>query len=855
MGATEVSRMKPFITIARPHKDILEGRLTEDVFAADLWEVFRGRAPDEYKDPDIFFEKTYMTQGLANLLTVAEKRLKGEGGDPVIQLQTPFGGGKTHSLIALYHKAREWGVNVVVIDGTALDPREVTIWGEMERQLRGEIKELAGNISPGREKLRRLLESHQPLLILMDEILEYTTKASGVKVGETTLAAQVLAFMQELTMTVKALDKTLLVLALPTSLLEHYDESAEKLFRQLQKIVGRVEKIYMPVRDEEVAAVVRRRLFSSIDEKEAKRIIDEFLDYAEREGILPEGVDKAVYREKFIKSYPFQPEVIDVLYKRWGSYPEFQRTRGVLRLLSLVVYSMKESKRPFIALADFDLGNDEIRRELLKYIGPEYDSVIAADITAEDSGAKKVDKSLGETYLPFSFGTRVATTIFLHSFSGGPVELRGATMGDIKLSSVDPAVTSAVIADAVEQLKEKAFYLWYEGGRYFFTNRPNLNRIVLDRMESITDEDVREEEKAALEKNLTKKHFRIFIWPKNSRDVPDTKELKLIVLPGYDEKKCKEIIEKCGEKPRVYVNTLVFLVPDESERQSFNEFIRKKLAWESLEKDKTLTFTDDQMKRIKDKVKELKGNTRNMIRQLYRIVLLPSKDGLTKIDLGIPTYGTTSPINEEVYERLRSEEEIVESLEPLTIKELYLKERDYVKTKNMLESFFRTPGVFRIFSEAVLKDCIKEGVKRGLFGLGEIINGKPVCRYFQKAISPSFTENEILIKAELCSRPESEEKEREISVGTREEEVTEHVSIPEGVQNIYKRIHLKLGVPLGKFATITRIINYLKSKFEDVETELIIKCKNGAILVSDYEDKIKEAFAQAKIKVKEEELD
>jgi predicted AAA+ superfamily ATPase len=125
--------MKPFSTIAIPHRDILEGRLTMDVFAADLWEVFKGRAPEEYQDSDIFFGKTYITDGLKNLLDITKKRLKGEGGDPIIQIQTPFGGGKTHSLIALYHKTKEWGVNVVVIDGSALDPKEVTIWEEIER--------------------------------------------------------------------------------------------------------------------------------------------------------------------------------------------------------------------------------------------------------------------------------------------------------------------------------------------------------------------------------------------------------------------------------------------------------------------------------------------------------------------------------------------------------------------------------------------------------------------------------------------------------------------------------------------------------------------------------------------------
>lgn len=269
--------MKPFSSIAIPHKNILEGKLTMDVFAADLWEVFKGRAPTEYQNPEVFFRKTYITAGLRNLLEVAQKRLKGEGGDPVIQLQTPFGGGKTHALIALYHKAAEWKANVVVIDGTALDPKDVTTWEELERQLVGSIERLKGKTSPGKEKLREVLEAHQPVLILMDEILEYITKAAGEKVGDSNLASQVLAFIIELTGAVKTLDRSLLLLSLPSSVLERYGKDAEEAFQQLQKITGRVEKVYEPVHEEEINPVIRRRLFSSIDEKEAKRVVDEFL--------------------------------------------------------------------------------------------------------------------------------------------------------------------------------------------------------------------------------------------------------------------------------------------------------------------------------------------------------------------------------------------------------------------------------------------------------------------------------------------------------------------------------------------------------------------------------------------------
>ena len=875
--------MKPFSTIAIPHKDILEGRLTMDVFAADLWEVFKKRAQEEYQDPTIFFRKTYVTDGLKNLLDITKKRLKGEGGDPIIQLQTPFGGGKTHSLIALYHKTKEWGAKTVVIDGTALDPKEMTLWEEIEKQLTGKVEKLRGKTSPGREKLREILDAHQPLLILMDEILEYTTKASGIKVGDSNLASQVLAFVQELTGTIKTLDKSLLILTLPSSVLEHYDENAERLFQQLQKITGRMEKVYTPVHDEEIDQVIKRRLFSSIDEKEARNIVEEFLDYIERE-ILPEGVEKSDYRERFIASFPFQPEVIDVLYKRWGSFPTFQRTRGVLRLLSLVVHLLKDTQRPFIRLGDFDLKNDEIKRELIKHIGPEYDSIIAQDLTSRAAGAKKVDRSLGNAYTPFSFGSVAATAIFLYSFSGGPE--RGATISEVKLASCDPSSPSSIVVEAVSKLKENLFYLSDEG--LFFTNQPNLNRILLTRMEGITD--LEPEEKDLLAGTLAKEYLDILLWPNNSKDIADTNRLKLVIQRNRD--RCKEFLENYGECPRVYRNTLIFLCPLESERINFESFLKKKLAWQLIEKDKTLHITDEQKKEIRYRTKKTEMEAKDRIRGLYRTVLLPLKDEFKEIDLGIPTYGAEATIDKEIYERLKNEGEILERLAPLSLKEKYLKDRDYVETKNILESLFKTPGEIRVVSDEVLKDCIKEGIKQGLFGVGDIENEKPICRHFKDEFSPEIVDGEILIKAELCL-PETEErisdevfklcikKVRQSQTIESISEIAEEISLynlstsqreiiegeikrkrdelagvtPLPHREKYQEISLKLNVPAGKLSEIVRMIPYLKTKFNQVKVKVEISAQEGEITISDYEDKIMETINQSNMIVEDENLE
>ena len=843
--------MRPFHTIAVPHRDILEGRLTMDVFAADLWETYQKRAPSEYRDAELFFKKTYLTNGLKNLLDVVEKRLNGQGGDPVIQIQTPFGGGKTHALIALYHRATQWKVTPVVIVGTALDPKEETPWGLLEEQIDGSDRTLTGKVSPGREALRKLLARHQPVLILMDEILEYTTKASGVPVGETSLAAQTLAFMQELTEVAGTLERVCVVVTLPSSLLEHYDEKAEKLFHQLQKVSGRVERIYTPVQENEISRVVRSRLFSSIDEVEAKRVVSSFIEYAEKEGILPAGVDASDYRDRFVESYPFIPEVIEVLYHKWGSFPTFQRTRGVLRLLSLVIYSLKESGRPYVTLSDFDLANQEIRRELIKHIGPEFDSIIAADITDIDSGSKKVDASIGKSFRGLLVGTRAATSIFLYSFSGA--QEKGAHIGDIKRSATTTDNPSSIVVEAVEQLKGRLFYLQSQDGKYYFLNQPNLNRIILTKMENIKDDDVRESEREILKEQVSGKNFKVFLWPDRPKDIPDTPEMKLVIIPQKDEGFMKNVLETKGDSPRVYRNTIFFLCPSDVERNALLNSIRRRIAYQQVQADKTLKLTEEQRHEVSNNIRKEEGDLRDIVKRSYKLAYAPVKDGLKEIDLGIPTYGETRGLDEWVYEGLKAEQEILEKISPMVIQQKYLGDKDFVKVQLVYDSMLKTQGERRLVSRASFEESILQGVKQGLFGLGELREeGKSVnCRYFKIDAMVTLDENEVIIKDSICAAQQGAEgggpppppepggkgsPEREAPVGP----------------TARGRDHLTLvfDVPRGKVSQIMGMMHFLQSKFEGLK--VTIDATKGSISDEEYESKVKETLRQLGIEVDEE---
>ena len=537
-------KLSSFETIAKPHRDILRGHFTSDTYAAKLGQVLKKEGPLEYRSSQQFFAKTYLTEGLKGLLSGVEGRLKRrerQNQDPIIQLQTPFGGGKTHTLIALYHKAEEWDAIPIVIVGSEMDTTD-TFWGQIETQLTGSVANPNSSVAPGSNSISELFKiNDKPVMILMDEVLNYLSRAAGVSVESSTLADQTIAFMLSLTEAVASSPNVAFIVTLQESEVQ----PLANRFPLFNDLLNRMKRMVTPVEDEEIASIIRSRLFSKDDfnHSEAKRVVREFAKYAKDEGILPANTQESEYRERFMKSYPFQPEVVEVLYKRWGSFPEFQRTRGVLKLLSRVVHRACGKNRPYITLADFDLGDADIREELLEHIDKQYRSVIASDITGHNAGARTTDKALGNAYENLALGTRTATAIFLYSFTGG-VE-RGAKLNEIKRSSALTNQPAAIIDSAKNLLTEHLFYLRTENSISYFDTQPNLKRIVRTRMENVDPEAVEARVNAQLQRSFKptpNAKLKTYISPKDSTDIPDTDELKLVVLSKRDAAFCQNLI-------------------------------------------------------------------------------------------------------------------------------------------------------------------------------------------------------------------------------------------------------------------------------------------------------------------------
>jgi len=838
--------MKPFQIVAVPHDDVVEGRLTNEVFAADLWEVFKGTAPIDYRSSERFFEKTFMTRGLQNLIDVVEKRLHGEGGDPVIQIETPFGGGKTHALIALYHKGEEWGAKRAVVAGTVLSGN-VRLWELLEEQLTGKVELLKGEASPGRERIKRLLLDNRPVLILMDEVLEYVTKAAGVKVGETTLAAQTLAFLQELSEAVSVTPGTALVITLPSSRMEHFDENAEEAYAKLKKISGRLEKVFSPVDDDEISQIIRRRLFKSIDMEEVKKEVREFMEYAERNSILPIGMEPSEYRKRFESSYPFLPEVIDVLYQRWGSFPNFQRTRGVLRLLAMVIHSVKDKNLPYISLADFDLSNQGIRRELLEFAGNEFDGIINSDITSQSSGARKAEANLGESYRHLNLGVRAATTIFMYSFSGG--KERGATKREIKRSATTLHNPASVVGDLIDELSKTLFYLQTDGEKYFFTTKPNINRLILLKMENVHEHQIEEAEREFLKKKAGS-GIKVYVWPESPSDIPDTPEFKLVILKEENNEFAERILSTKGSSPRIFRNTLFFLFPTESGKKELENAIRRLIAFKEILSDRNLELDKEEIERLKKELKELETRTEELLRNAYRLLKIPAKSGLKEEDLGAPIYGEGKKLSEEVLEFLINRNEILRKIAPVVIVHKYLNSKEAVLIKDIYDASLKTRGEVRFKGLDTLVNSVKEGVKEGIFGVGTEKDGKVKCVYFKEE-PISLDENWYIVKPEICDESKVEEREvpksasdRTVNLLAESQELnySSEIKTTSVTEDYIDKVEFEIELPKGRVYEVSKLLNFLDSKFSNVTIKVV--ATGGRISKSEDEQLIQETLRQ-----------
>lgn len=588
--------LKPWREVVTPHKDVASGRYQQAEFAADLWQVHLGEGTEEYRHPAEFFRRTFLTESLKRLLVGAVQRLSGAGGDPVVQLQTNFGGGKTHSMLALYHLfggsapgelagvdavLAEAGVKSlpkakrVVLVGNKISPGNPvtkadgtvvrTLWGELAYQLGGKkafariAKDDEKATNPG-DALRELFREYGPCLVLIDEWVAYARQLhdqSDIPAGgfETQFT-----FAQALTESAKLARNCLLVISLPasdTAGSPHTQaDDAEvggvrgrEALDRLRNVVGRVESSWRPASAEEGFEIVRRRLFEPLVEQEQFKHRDvvarEFYDmYRTQHQEFPPECRDADYEKRIRAAYPIHPEIFDRLYTDWSTLLKFQRTRGVLRLMAAVIHSLweKGDRNPIILPSMIPIDDTRVQFELTRYLSDNWVPVIEKDVDGPNSLPLRIDgevPNLGKLHAC----RRVARTIYLGSAPLTQAAHRGLEDRRVRLGCVMPGESSQVFGDALRRLAGAATYLYQDGPRYWYSTQPTVTKLADDRADQLKrdpDKVVQElDQRLRVDLKKAGDFKRIHAMPRTGADVPDDLDARLVVL-GLDHPYSKD---------------------------------------------------------------------------------------------------------------------------------------------------------------------------------------------------------------------------------------------------------------------------------------------------------------------------
>jgi predicted AAA+ superfamily ATPase len=585
--AAATGMLKPWREIATPHVDVASGRYQQAEFAADLWQVHLGEGSDEYRKPQEFFRRTFLTESLKGLLVGGVKRISGAGGDPVVQLQTNFGGGKTHSMLALYHLfsgvnpselagvdtvLAEAGVKSlpgakrVVLVGNKISPGNPvtkpdgtvvrTLWGELAYQLGGAkaFARVQGDderaTNPG-DVLRELFREYGPCLILIDEWVAYARQLhdqSDLPAGgfETQFT-----FAQALTESAKLAGNCLLVISLPASDTSGSPHTAaddvevggirgREALDRLRNVVGRVESSWRPATAEEGFEIVRRRLFEPLAGPDAFKQRDvtarAFADlYRAQSAEFPPECRGGDYEKRIQAAYPIHPEIFDRLYTDWSTLVKFQRTRGVLRLMAAVIHSLweKGDRNPLILPSTIPIDDARVQSELTRYLSDNWAPIIEKDVDGPSSLPLRIDgeqPNLGKLHAT----RRVARTIYLGSAPTAAAAHRGLEDRRVKLGCVMPGESPAVFGDALRRLASAATYLYQDGPRFWYATQPTVTKLAEDRAEQYRrDPDkVANELDHRLRADLRKTGDfpRIHPLPRSGGDVADDLDARLVVL-------------------------------------------------------------------------------------------------------------------------------------------------------------------------------------------------------------------------------------------------------------------------------------------------------------------------------------
>ncbi len=678
--------LTPWRDIITPHSDVAAGRFEQAEYAADLALVADGGAEHEYQDPQSFFARTYITQGLHDLLAGAARRLSGAGGDPVIELQTNFGGGKTHSLIALYHLASGGSaaefpgvaeilaeerltlpskMNRAVLVGQNIQPATPkpvgdgislhTFWGHLAYQLGGKdgydivrADDLAGT-SPG-AALNTLFERFGPAVVLIDEWVAYARQlrdgsddgARGERLAGGDFDTQ-FTFAQALTEAAAAVPNVVVLLSIPASDVEVGGPKGRTALEKLKNVVARKAAQWQPASPDESFEIVRRRLFDPMPPEQARvrdGVIRAFCDmYRNQSDRFPSGVTEGEYRRRMELCYPIHPELFDRLFDDWSALDKFQRTRGVLRLMALAISQLwqREDRSLLIMPGNLPMDYGLLVSEMKKYLEDGWDPVIKADVDGPNSLPLRLDTSSSH-FGRLSAGRRVARAVYMGS-APRPDGKRGVDLKSVVLGCAQPGEPPTQFADALRHLSGEATHLYVDRAQYWYSLIPNVTRIAADRAGSnYDDRDADDEARRRLVAERDRGAFAaVQVFAEGPGDVPDNDDgARLVILePGAthslnDDNSpavalAARILAQRDAGPRVNANMVVFLAAAANRLTELRAAARLYLAWKSIVDDPSMNLTAHQQSQAESKLTETSEQVDSLIGETFTLAITPIK--------------------------------------------------------------------------------------------------------------------------------------------------------------------------------------------------------------------------------------
>jgi predicted AAA+ superfamily ATPase len=706
--------------VITPHADVASGRFEQAEFAADLYQVATNNADVEYQDPVAFFGRTFLTNGLRELLLGAARRLSGGGGDPVVDLQTNFGGGKTHSMIALYHLASDTksaelpgigellaeeriklpgAIARAVIVGQWLSPAspsikadgtEVhTIWGEISYQLAGRdgydlvmAEDLSGT-NPG-DKLIELFRLAGPSIVLIDEWVAYARQLPSRENEPSLIAGHFdtqFTFAQALTEAAAAVPNVVVLVSIPASDIEVGGDKGQDALARLRNVVRRKSAQWKPAEDDESFEIVRRRLFEPMTAENARvrdGVIRAFCDYyREKKSDFPSEVVEAEYRRRMELSYPVHPELFDRLYKDWSTLDRFQRTRGVLRLMATVISVLwqRGDQNLLIMPGTIPMDDARVNSELTKYLDDGWDPVIRSDIDGTNALPLRLDQSLSNLGR-YSATRRVARAVYLASAPREEAR-RGIDLKLITLGVAQPGEAPGTFADALRRLSGEATYLYVDGAQYWYSLRANITRLAADRANSnFNDDNSDDEVRRRLGQIRDLGPFvALHAFPDGPGDVTDDDDgVHLVVLPTSAHhvpsvdlspaiSLANEILSQRNAGPRLNRNMLVFVAPGEARLAELRTVTRQYLAWKSIlddEANEMIELTRSDEAQARSKVNETDDTVTQRIAETFQHVLVPEQSpGTKEIQWHQTKPSGSGSLAERIAKKLDSEERLI----------------------------------------------------------------------------------------------------------------------------------------------------------------------------------------------------